>query len=142
MDGVLDWEPVVYAFRKTYVWTLHYFKTSEVLDWNWMYPYPEAPLLAALDAYDPPEQFTWTAPEPTLTIEDQLRFILPSASLRRAGLEPIYEDELYDEEKETRFPWMRRFAWECDPYISLPSAQLTSVSEIHLPAYVTLRVVS
>lgn len=142
MDGVLDWEPVVYAYRKTYAWTLHYFKTSEVLDWNWVYPYPEAPLLAALDAYDPPESFTWDAPEPTLTIEDQLRFILPSPSLRRTGLDPVYEDEVYDEEKETRFPWMRRFAWECDPYISLPSATLTSVSEIRLPAYVTLRVVA
>jgi 5'-3' exonuclease len=141
MDGVLDWEPVVYAFRKTCAWTLHYFKTSEVLDWNWVYPYPEAPLLVALDSYDAPESFTWTAPDPTMTIEDQLRFILPSASLRRAGLEPVYEDELYDEEKETRVPWMRRFAWECDPYISLPSTKLTSVSEIRLPAYVTLRVV-
>ena len=33
MDGVLDWEKVCYAFWKTYEWTLHYFKTSEVLDW-------------------------------------------------------------------------------------------------------------
>jgi hypothetical protein len=46
MDGVIDWEPVVYAFKKTYEWTLHYFTTSEVLDWTWYYPYPEAPLLA------------------------------------------------------------------------------------------------
>jgi 5'-3' exonuclease len=136
MDGVLDWEPVVYAYRKTYVWTLHYFQTSEVLDWNWVYPYPEAPLLMTLNAYDFVDDFTWDSPEPTLTIEDQLRFILPSVNLRRTELEPLYEDELYDEEKETRYPWMRRFAWECDPYISLPRGTLTSVSEIHLPASV------
>jgi 5'-3' exonuclease len=142
MDGVLNWEPVCYAFWKTFEWTLHYFKTSEVLDWDWVYPYAEAPLLQTLEDFDVPTIFTWDAPEPSYTIEDQLRFILPSGSLRRAGLAPTHADELYDEATETRHRWMKRFVWECDPYISCPWGQLTSVSEIHLPPTATPRFVA
>lgn len=132
MDGVVDWEPVCYAYWKTYVWTLHYFKTSEVLDWCWYYPYAEAPLVDTLDCYDIPTDFTWEHPEPPFTVEDQLRFILPEHSLKKTGLASIFPDELYDEGMETRHPWMKRFAWECDPYISIPLGKLTCVSEIHL----------
>jgi len=132
LDGVLDWEKVVYAFWKTYEWTLSYFKTSVVPDWEWVYPYAEAPLMQTLEDFDRLTDFTWNHPEPTYTIEDQLRFILPTASLRRAGLEPVHPDELYDEATETRHPWMRMYAWECDPYISCPWGQLTCASEIPL----------
>jgi hypothetical protein len=127
MDGVLDWEPVVYAFKKTFEWTLHYFKTSEVLDWHWYYPYPEAPLVATWDSYPFVGEFTWDHPEPLYTIEDQLRFILPEESLRKTGLVPMYPDELYDEETETRSLWMKRFPWEADPWVSLPWGKLTTV---------------
>jgi 5'-3' exonuclease len=130
MDGVLDWEPVVYAFWKTCEWTYHYFTTSEVLDWRWYYPYPEAPLVETLDAYDRPMTFSWDHPEPDYDIKDQLQFILPSHSLK--GLPQKYPDELYDEQTETRHPWMKRFAWECDPWVSLPW-ELTTVSEYVLP---------
>lgn len=128
-DGVLDWEPVCYAFWKTYAWTYHYFTTSDVLDWMWVYPYPEAPLLQTIEDFERPSSFTWDHPTPTFTVEDQLRFILPEASLRAAGLDPVNPDELYDEATETRHPWLRRFAWEADPYVSLPS---TSVTEVRL----------
>ena len=133
MDGVLDWEPVCYAYWKTCEWVYHYFTTSEVLDWDWVYPYPEAPLVTTLETYDRPTSFAWDAPVPSLTVKDQLEFILPEASLRQAGHSPRYPDELYDEESETRYPWMRKYAWECDPWISLPLGQLTSATEIHLP---------
>lgn len=132
LDGVLQWEPVVYAFWKTFAWTLHYFKTSEVLDWEWYYPYAEAPLVSVLHDYDMSTEFVWESPEPTYTIDDQLQFILPSQSLQSVGLSVKYPDEMYDEEKDTRHPFMKRFAWECDPYISLPHGRLTSVNEIHL----------
>lgn len=132
MDGVLDWEPVCEAFWKTYEWTYHYFTTSEVLDWEWYYPYPEAPLLETIDCYERPVEFYWNHPTPTMTVEDQLKFILPEHSLRNAKLEPITPDELYDEETETRHPWMKRFAWECDPWVSLPHGKLTSVTECRL----------
>ena len=128
MDGVIDWEPVCYAFWKTYEWTYHYFTTSEVLDWEWYYPYAEAPLLSTIESFERPTSFEWKYPQPILTVEDQLRFILPEHSLRKAGLDPIYPDELYDEETETRHPWMKRFAWECDPWVSLPRGTLTSVA--------------
>jgi 5'-3' exonuclease len=132
MDGVIDWEPVCYAYRKTCVWVYHYFTTSEVLDWNWVYPYPEAPLLSTLEDFEAPDSFTWDAPQPTMTVDDQLQFILPDASLRTAGGIPKWEDELYDEETETRHPWMRRFAWENDPWVSLPMGPLTSVAEFQI----------
>jgi 5'-3' exonuclease len=135
MDGVLDWEPVVYAFKKTYEWTLHYFTTSEVLDWTWYYPYPEAPLFATWDEFPVTEPFVWDNPTPPYTVEDQLRFILPERSLRTSGLEPTIPDELYEEGVDSRHPWMRRFAWECDPYISVPLGQMTSVDEVHLESF-------
>lgn len=125
MDGVLDWEPVVYAFWKTFEWTYHYFTTSEVLDWNWCYPYAEAPLMETLDAYDRPKSFTWEHPTPNYTLEDQLQFILPERSI--GDIPQKYPDELYDEQTETRHPWMKRFAWECDPWVSLPW-ELTTVT--------------
>lgn len=133
MDGVLDWEKVVYAFWKTYAWTLSYFKTSVVPDWEWYYPYAEAPLMQTIEDFDRFTDFEWDHPTPDYTIEDQLAFILPSESLRKAGLTPRYPDELYDEGPDSRCPWMRSYAWETDPYMSLPWKDLTSVSEIHPP---------
>ena len=130
MDGVLDWEPVCYAFWKTYAWVYHYFTTSEVLDWEWYYPYPEAPLLQTLEDYGQPMEFVWAHPHPTMTVEDQLQFILPEHSLTKTGVAVKFVDELYDEETENRYPWLRRFAWECDPYVSLPRGHLTCVSEV------------
>jgi hypothetical protein len=124
MDGVLDWEPVVYAFWKTFAWTLHYFKTSQVLDWTWYYPYPEAPLLETLDQYPMTTEFQWEHSTPPFTVEDQLQFILPSRSL--VGT-PKYVDELYNEGPDSRHPWMKRFAWETDPWVSLPWITLTEV---------------
>ena len=134
MDGVLNWEPVVHAFWKTFAWTLHYFKTSEVLDWNWYYPYPEAPLLQTMEDFPMTTEFVWENPEPTFTVEDQLQFILPEESLKKTGLAQKYPDELYDEQKENRHPWMRRYAWECDPYVSLPVGELTRITSYDLPA--------
>jgi 5'-3' exonuclease len=112
MDGVLDWSKVVHAFEKTLEWTLHYFKTSEVLDWCWTYPYPEAPLLAALVEKPRNAGFTWDHPTPPFTIEDQLNFILPGRG--------VFPDELYEEGPDSRHPWMKSYSWETDPYISLP----------------------
>jgi len=136
MDGVLNWEPVCYAFWKSFAWTLHYFKTSEVLDWEWYYPYPEAPLVSTMEDFDVPTQFVWDHPEPSYTVEDQLQFILPEHSLSKTGLSPKFPDELYQESEASRHLWMKRYVWECDPYISLPIGKLTSVSEIHLPQVV------
>jgi 5'-3' exonuclease len=112
MDGVLDWNKVVYAFDKTLDWTLHYFKTSKVLDWCWTYPYAEAPLLAALVEKPRNASFTWEHPTPPFTIEDQLNFILPGRG--------VFPDELYEEGRDSRHPWMKAYTWETDPYISLP----------------------
>jgi 5'-3' exonuclease len=134
MDGVVDWAPVVHAFWKTYAWTYTYFTTSQVPDWTWYYPYAEAPLLETMDAYEQETEFVWEHPEPPYGLDDQVRFILPEASLRKTGREPLFPDELYDEATDTRHPWMRRYAWEADPWVSLPLAPLTRTD-----AYVLLR---
>lgn len=132
MDGVVKWEPVCHAYWKTWQWVYTYFTTSEVLDWMWVYPYPDAPLVSTLADYDRPESFVWEHPEPPFSVTDQLQFILPTSSLTEAGLTPKYPDELYDEATETRHPFMKRFAWECDPWVSLPLGPLTAVTEIRL----------
>lgn len=121
LDGILDWKPVVQAFWKTYMWTLHYFTTSEVPDWCWVYPYAEAPLVQTLVDFDEPMEFEWEYPDPPFGIAEQLDFILPKSG-----------DYLYSEETETRPLWMKRFPWESDPLIHLPwdpARALTSVSE-------------
>jgi 5'-3' exonuclease len=112
MDGVIDWGNVVYAFEKTLAWTLHYFKTSEVLDWCWHYPYAEAPLLSAIMDGERPTTFEWSNTEPPFGITEQLDFILPGRGK--------YPDELYEEGRDSRHPWMKAYSWETDPYISLP----------------------
>jgi 5'-3' exonuclease len=112
MDGVLDWEKVCYAFWKTYTWTLHYFKTSEVLDWCWYYPYAEAPLIKTLCDCEITYNFEWEHPEPPFGIEEQINFIMPGLG--------VFPDERYEEGPDSRHPWMKAYAWETDPLISLP----------------------
>jgi len=85
-----------------------------------------------LHAYPQEYTFSWEYPEPKYTLEDQLQFILPSHSLPE-GISVKYPDELYEEATETRHPWMRRFAWECDPWVSLPWGDLTTVDAYVLP---------
>jgi len=124
LDGVLDTEPVVEAFWKTFHWTLHYFKTNEVLNWEWVYPYSDAPLLQDIvQFYETPAVHR----ELNYKIINQLQFILPSASLKQTNRRARFIDEPYS---ETREPWMKRHEWEMKPRISLPwhpSAELTSV---------------
>ena len=122
LDGVLDWTPVVYAFWKTYMWTLEYFTTSEVPDWCWFYPYAEAPLVQTLMDLDEPMEFEWDHPEPPFGIKEQLDFILPGRG--------VYPDEMYDEKTETRPLWMKRYVWEADPLISLPWVPGTTLTEV------------
>ena len=125
MDGVIDWEKVVFAFWKTFEWTMHYFKTSEVLDWCWYYPYAEAPLMRTLTDLKVTYNFDWEYPEPPFGIEDQIGFIMPGKN--------VYPDEMYEEGPDSRYPWMKAYAWEADPLISLPwnpSQKLTTVQVI------------
>ena len=122
LDGVTNMEPVVDAFWKTFNWTMHYFQTNEVLNWDWVYPYPDAPLIQDI------VQLYETSMEPkelTYRIVNQLQFILPSVSLRKAKRKVHFVDEYYS---ETREMWMKKYEWEVKPRISLPWPTLTSVS--------------
>ena len=133
LDGTTNIAQVVHSFWKTFEWTLHYFCENECLDWNWVYPYPEAPLVQQLVRYEEiPIQ--WTPKSPNFTVTKQLQFILPHDSLRRAKKRVMFPDEMYSEETDTRIPWMRRYAWECEPRISLPTSDLTTVQSFqHSP---------
>jgi 5'-3' exonuclease len=127
LDGVTDMRPVVESYWKTFHWTYHYFKTGEVVNWYWVYPYADAPLVNDIISYNAYE----TIEEKGLTfnVTKQLQFIMPHASLRAAKRRILYPDELHS---ETRNPWMKRHDWEMKPRISLPwnpEYQLTSVSE-------------
>ena len=137
MDGVVNWQPVCEAFWKTFMWTHEYFTTSRVPDWCWVYPYAEAPLIQTLLEFSPkPYEMKWEHPTPPFHVTNQLQCILPQASLKTAKRRVKYPDEMYDEAKDTRYTWMKRFAWETDPYISVPwhpVYPLTSVNEIVLP---------
>ena len=128
LDGVTDTRQVVHAFWKTFHWTLHYFFENECLDWNWVYPYAEAPLISQIVRYEESDP-TWSGISPNFTVTKQLQFILPQTSLRRAHKRALFPDEFYNEETDTRIPWMRKFQWECEPRISLPikTEDLTTV---------------
>ena len=121
LDGVENIEPVVRSFWITFHWTLHYFRTNEVLNWDWVYPYPEAPLVQHLLKYSETE---CSAKERTFGTTQQLQFILPTKSLRIAKKLMKFPDEIYN---ETRHPWMKRHDWEMDPRVSLPWSTLTEI---------------
>lgn len=125
LDGVQNMEPVVEAFWKTFHWTLHYFQTNEVLDWNWYYPYVDAPLIQDILRYDETD-FTMQG-NLTFTVVDQLSFILPSKSLRVAKCRVVYPNEIYT---ETREVWLKNHDWECEPRISLPWHPSETLTEI------------
>lgn len=127
LDGVRDMKPVVEAFWKTFHWTIHYFFHGEVLDWTWVYPYPDAPLLQDILNHD---ETLCTTHKLQYTLSQHLKFILPAKSLRITRKRVQYPDELYT---ETRNPWMKKFEWETKPRISLPwnpKYELTRVEEV------------
>lgn len=126
LDGVDDIEPVVRAFWITFHWTLHYFRTNEILNWDWVYPYAEAPLIQHLLKYSETES---EHRERSFGITQQLQFILPAKSLRTAKKLMKFPDERYT---ETRHPWMKRHEWEMDPRISLPWSTLTEVAPLEI----------
>jgi hypothetical protein len=97
-----------------------YFTENTVPDWNYVYAFPEAPLVSQLLRHPEPA-IILQSPAPTFTITKQLQFILPTASLRTAKKRVCYPDEIYDD--PGRIPWMRKYDWEVDPRISLPSEE-------------------
>jgi hypothetical protein len=129
-DGLKNWEPVVYAYWKTVEWTLHYFRTNQVLDWSWYYPYFECPLVSTIMKFPRPTKFEWNSEIP-FTTTNQLQFIMPQASLRTAKRRVKFVNELYDEESpEMRMCWMRKYNWESRPRISLPWNPTSSETEV------------
>ena len=125
LDGVQDMKPVVEAFWRTFHWTLFYFQTNEVLDWDWYYPYPDAPLIQDILKEDETEFVQ--KKDLSFTIADQLSFILPAKSLRIAKRKVVFPVETYE---KTREVWLKRHDWECDPRISLPWHPSQSLTEI------------
>jgi 5'-3' exonuclease len=115
LDGVQDMAPVVEAFWKTFEWTLYYFQNNEPLNWNWVYPYSDAPLISDIVRFEEPKKTK--SSKCRFTTKHQLTFILPENSLKQTGKKVAYPDEMYS---ETRHPWMKRHDWEMKPRISLP----------------------
>jgi len=127
LDGVENMAPVVEAYWKTFHWTWHYFKTGTPINWSWVFPYADAPLIEDIISY--PESEVEEAPL-NFTITKQLQFIMPHESLRLAKRLVVFPNEIHS---ETRNPWMKRHDWEMKPRISLPwhpTDELTSVCEI------------
>lgn len=115
LDGVIDMEPVVEAYWKTFHWTLSYFQNNKPLNWNWVYPYPDAPLITDIVQYKEPKKMRES--KCRFTTKHQLSFILPEYALKQAERKVVYHDEIYS---ETRHPWMKKHDWEMKPRISLP----------------------
>lgn len=118
LEGLSNIQPAVDAFWKTYEWVLAYFFENECPHWDWYYPYAEAPLIGMLLEY--PLEGILEKKTCTFGTAQQLKVILPSASLRKTKKRVVYADEFYDEATGTRPPWMKKFQWECDPLISIP----------------------
>jgi 5'-3' exonuclease len=128
LDGVLNMAPVVDAYWKTFHWTLAYFGDSEPINWDWVYPYSDAPLVCDILRY--PETDRIEAGALTFTTTNQLQFIMPQASLRVARRRVLFSDEIHS---DTRNPWMKRHDWEMKPRISVPwhpTERLTSVARL------------
>ena len=128
LDGVQNIGPVVDAYWKTFHWTLHYFTNGTPLNWDWVYPYAEAPLITDIVEYE--ESLPPKAGKCKFVLRNQLCFILPEASLKKTRRKVMFPDEIYT---ETRMPWMKRYDWETKPRISLPwnpQYELTHVTAI------------
>lgn len=115
LEGVQNIQPVVDAFWKTFHWTLYYFLNAKPLNWNWVYPYPDAPLITDILKF--PESEAPKTGTCKYTLRHQLTFILPEESLKKTRRKVVYPDEMYS---ETRNPWMKKYEWEAKPRISLP----------------------
>jgi len=124
-DGVQNTSKVVESYWRIVHWTYTYFTENNAPDWEIYYSYPEAPLISQIVQYTEPV-ISWNN-KSLYTITKHLQFILPKTSLHAAKKLVTFPDEFYDEETETRHPWMRRYRWECEPRISLPSEDMTSV---------------
>jgi 5'-3' exonuclease len=116
LDGVTNMVPVVEAYWKTFHWSLYYFKHSKPTDWEWVYPYADAPLIQDIVLCSEPEEDI-RIKNITFSVTKQLQFIMPSKSLRTAKRRIMYPDEIHS---ETRNTWMKRHDWEMKPRISLP----------------------
>jgi 5'-3' exonuclease len=122
LDGTINMEPVVSAFWKTFHWTIEYFKENKSSNWNWVYPYPDAPLLSdILEFYE-----SVSKPEKhSLTLAKHLAFILPAKSLLKRHKK--FEDEWHS---ETRPLWIKKHEWESKPFMSLPWHPTDSLTTI------------
>jgi len=114
LDGVTNMRPVVDAYWKTFDWTLHYFLKGEPKNWDWVYPYSDAPLITDIVKY---RESVSTHSKLNFNVTRQLQFIMPQKSLRSARRVVLHPDEIHS---ETRNPWMKRHDWEMKPRISLP----------------------
>lgn len=115
LDGVTDIGPVVDAYWKTFHWTFYYFTKGTPLNWDWVYPYAEAPFITDIVEYE--ESLPPKAGKCKYTLRNQLCFILPEVSLKKTRRKVMFPDEIYT---TTRNTWMKRFDWETKPRISLP----------------------
>jgi hypothetical protein len=125
LDGVQNMKPVVESFWKTFHWTYYYFIRNVPINWDWVYPYPDAPLITDIVEY---AEVKPVSGELNFTTTEQLRFILPAKSLRIAKKLVRFSEESYT---ETRMPWLKKHDWEMKPRISLPwnpTESLTSIS--------------
>jgi 5'-3' exonuclease len=118
--------PVVEAYWKTFHWSLQYFQNSKPTNWDWVYPYADAPLVSSI--VKEKENTNIDTSPLSFNVTTQLQFIMPKSSLRTAKRRVLYVDETYT---ETRNPFMKRHDWEMDPHVSLPwnpTHSLTSIS--------------
>jgi 5'-3' exonuclease len=114
LDGTLNMENVVEAYWKTFHWSLDYFTNNKTTNWNWVYPYPDAPLIQDIVEF---YETKYEKQALNFTISKQLSFILPSKSLKLCKKIQKYPDEIYE---NTRPLWIKKHTWEMKPYISLP----------------------
>ena len=117
-DGA-DPVDVVRDFWYCFYWSYNYLLLNRTSDWNFVYRFPEAPLVSQLVRFEEKKDIVFLSDaEPRFNITRQLQFILPMASLRTAKKRVCYPDEIYED--PGRIPWMRKYDWEVDPRISLP----------------------
>ena len=128
LDGVTDMNPVVEAYWKTFHWTMYYFFNNTPMNWDWVYPYVDAPLIS--DMYKRKETSYKEITPLNFTVTQQLQCIMPKTSLRTAKRPIKFLDEIHT---ETRNAWLKRHDWEMKPRISIPwhpTYSLTSISPL------------
>jgi 5'-3' exonuclease len=110
---------ICHDYLKSLQWTVHYYFNT-CLSWKWYYPHHIAPLLSDVYHYLHDIQSLdtlFTKDNIPYTPQEQLCIVLPQKSHGLIIDKSYLKDEYYYPESTPLHMFMKRYLWECHPYL-------------------------